>query len=81
MHYTEFGIALLDDSNAVRVRAMEWKHMRDAKQINMEILQEWVKGSGKQPVTWDTLIDALYDIDIELTELALEIAAVKGSAE
>ena len=78
MHYMEFGIELLDDSNGARVRAMQRECMRDAKLINMEILQEWVEGSGKQPVTWDTLIDVLRDID--LTILASEIAAVKGSS-
>ena len=70
-----FGTLLLADSNGARIRAMERKHMKDAEQINMEVLQEWVEGSGKQPVTWDTLVDVL--CDTELTNLAIEIAAVK----
>ena len=50
--------------------------MRDAEQINLEVFQEWVEGRGKQPVTWDTLIDVLRDT--QLTELAIEIASVKA---
>ena len=70
-----FGTLLLEDSNGARIRAMERKHMKDAEQINMEVLQEWVEGSGKQPMTWNTLVDVL--CDTELTSLAIEIAAVK----
>ena len=75
-----FGILLLDveDPNGMRIRNMERKHMKNPEQINMEVLQEWLKGAGKQPVTWDTLIDVLRDT--KLTRLASEIAAVKGSS-
>ena len=71
-----FGILLLDveDPNGMRIRNMERKHKNDAEEINMEVLQEWLKGAGKQPVTWDTLIDVLRDT--KLTRLASEIAAV-----
>ena len=41
----------------------------------MEILEEWIAGRGKRPVTWSTLIEVLHDI--ELSTLAREIAAVK----
>ena len=50
--------------------------MRDAEQINLEVLQEWVEGRGKQPVTWDTLVSVLRDT--QLTELAIEIASAKA---
>ena len=73
-----FGTLLLEDLNGMRIRNMEMKHMKNPEQINMEVLQEWVEGGGKQPVTWDTLIDVLRDT--ELTRLASEIAAVKSSS-
>ena len=52
----------------------------DAEQINTEILQEWLIGRGKQPVTWATLVEVLRDI--EQSTLAGDIEAVKcpGSA-
>ena len=55
---------------------MERKNMKNSEEINVEILQEWVEGRGKQPVTWDTLVDVL--CDTQLTELATEIASVKA---
>ena len=47
----------------------------DAEQINMEIIQEWLAGRGKQPVTWATLVEVLRDI--ELSTLAVEIETIK----
>ena len=55
---------------------MERKNMKNSEEINVEVLQEWVEGRGKQPVTWDTLVDVL--CDAQLTELATEIASVKA---
>ena len=54
---------------------MEHKHRGDVEQINMEILQEWVSGRGRQPVSWATLTEVLRDV--ELCELASDIEAVK----
>ena len=54
---------------------MARKHHYDAEQINIEILQEWLTGRGKQPVTWATLVEVLRDI--ELFALACEIEAVR----
>ena len=49
--------------------------MNDAEQINVEVLQQWINGRGKHPVTWKTLTQVLHDI--ELGTLAREIEAVK----
>ena len=73
--YVQFGIFLLDDLNGSRVKSMAHHHLNKAKQINTEILQEWLTGRGKKPVTWTTLVEILRDI--ELTALAGEIEAVK----
>ena len=73
--YVQFGTFLLDDRNGSRIKIMARKHHYDAEEINTEILQEWLTGKGKQPVTWTTLIEVLHDI--ELSALAGEIEAVK----
>ena len=73
--YSQFGILLLEDSNGARVRTIEHKCQRDAEQINMEILQEWIHGRGRQPVSWEILTEVLRDV--ELGELASDIEAVK----
>ena len=73
--YVQFGTFLLDDRNGSRVKIMAHRHHYDAKQINMEIIQEWLAGRGKQPVTWATLVEVLRDI--ELSTLAVEIETIK----
>ena len=73
--YVQFGAFLLDDRNGSRVRNMEHQHHYDAERINTAILQEWLAGSGKKPVTWATLVEVLHDI--ELFTLADNIEAVK----
>ena len=50
--------------------------MNDANEINIEIIEEWVAGKGKHPVTWKTVTKVLRDI--ELSTLAEEIEAIKN---
>ena len=51
--------------------------MNDAEKVNVTILEEWIAGRGKRPVTWETLIETMRDA--ELNVLAGEIAAVKAA--
>ena len=60
--YVRFGTLILEDANGAKVSNMEHKYQRDPERINTEILQEWLNGKGKQPVTWATLIEILHDI-------------------
>ena len=71
----QFGTFLLGGRNGSKIKNIARKNHYDAEQINIEILQEWLTGRGKQPVTWATLVEVL--CDIELTTLADEIKAVK----
>ena len=73
--YPQFGILLLEDTNGTKIRNIEYKHRGDAEQINLEILKEWINGRDRQPVSWATLTDVLQDV--ELSELATDIKAVK----
>ena len=74
--YSDFGLLQLEDHNGTRIRALALKHMNDAHEINIEIIEEWVAGKGKHPVTWKTLTHVL--CDIELSTLAEEIEAIKS---
>ena len=73
--YLDFGLFLLEDHNRQRTKSIAHKHVNDAEEINKEILEQWTTGRGKHPVTWKTLTEVLYDI--ELSTLAGEIKAVK----
>ena len=58
------------------IRTLEHKHMKNANEINREIIEKWVAGRGKSPLTWMTLTQVLHDI--ELSTLAEEIEAIKS---
>ena len=71
----KFGILLLEDNSGAIIRNIMHECRDNPEQINTKVLEEWVAGRGKQPVSWDTLIGVLQDI--ELDALARDIAAVK----
>ena len=73
--YYQFGVLLLEDDMGARICSIAYRYRDDAEQINMEVLQQWINGRGKQPVTWKTLTQVLHDI--ELNTLAGEIEVVK----
>ena len=74
--YQDFGLFLLEDENQQRVKAIAQEYMNKAEEINQEILEQWIAGRAKHPVTWKTLTQVLHDI--ELSMLAEEIEAIKG---
>ena len=73
--YKTFGTLLLEDRTGERVNAISLRHMNNAEKVNVTILEEWIAGRGKHPITWKTLIEILQDL--ELNVLAGEIEAVK----
>ncbi len=73
--YRTFGIFLLDDDIGSVVEALVLQHRDDSMAINMAILRKWMEGVGRQPVTWQTLVEALRDS--ELNTLADDIYEVK----
>ena len=73
--YKCFGTLLLEDETGQKVKSMESKHHFDPSKINTLILEEWLAGKGKQPVTWATLVEVLTDTD--LSTLANNIKTCK----
>ena len=67
-NYSALGPLLLNDNSGEVIKAIVSEHQRNVDAINQEILTRWLKGSGKQPVAWSTLIEVLKDV--ELLELA-----------
>ena len=70
----QFGIFLLNDGRGAKVDAIARKNGNDSEQINIEILQLWLAGEGRD-VSWRTLIEVLNTIG--LRQLATDIAGVK----
>ena len=62
------GPLLLNDDTGTITDDIEREFMKKAFDINFEILKRWIRGMGKIPVTWETLLAKLKSI--RLTELA-----------
>lgn len=73
-NYKKFGTFLLKDDNGTIVSGIERAKMYNADEINGTILEKWIGGKGQQPITWDTLVKCLRDIDLAV--LADEIKEV-----
>ena len=73
--YHSFGDLLLEDETGSRVDGIEHKLGRNVEDINRKVFQEWIRGKGKKPVSWDTLVGVLQDI--ELKTLAVSIQRLK----
>ena len=73
--FKHFGIFLLNDRTGARITSIITKYRDDAEQINLEVLGEWLKGNGKKPVTWRTLVGVLCDCDLPI--LSEQIRSVK----
>ena len=73
--YYKFGILLLEDDKGDRIDVMEKESRGRAKDINRQVFRLWLKGHGRKPVSWGTLVSVLHDIG--QTNLASEITEVK----
>lgn len=69
--YPSLGTFLLGDRDGGKVRAIEVAQHHDPTVITPEILRRWLTGEGANPVSWNTLIEALRDA--RLNTLAQDI--------
>jgi len=65
-------LLLNDDTGAITDAIIE-ECRGNAPNINYKVLQKWIQGRGRQPVTWDTLVGVLRSIN--LSELANTIGS------
>ena len=57
--YELFGTYLLEDNDGDKMDALIEQCHEDATKINRQVLKKWLKGEGKQPVSWATLASEL----------------------
>eukprot|EP00731_Ephydatia_muelleri_P012929 Em0007g239a len=69
--YTNLAMYLLDDDNCEIVDSLKEKCHGDPEEIVTAVYKKWISGTGRKPVTWQTLLDVLREI--ELNSLAEEI--------
>ena len=70
--YWKFGVLLLEDDTGNIVDTITRDYWQDGiEMIALKILQKWINGMGQKPVSWDTLVQILHDV--QLSEVAQEI--------
>jgi hypothetical protein len=61
--YITFGTLLLEDNDGSIMEAIEKERGRNAADINAQIFRRWLRGTGRQPLTWNTLASVLQDME------------------
>ena len=74
INYRTFGTFLLEDDNGAVVSVIERTMNFDPERINGDILMRWIRGQGKKPITWGTLITCLRDLELETLASDIEEA-------
>ena len=59
------SVLLLEDKTQARVKAIANQYNARAENINNDLLQKWLQGSGTKPVTWDTLAKVLRKVPLD----------------
>ena len=72
--YKQLGMRLLEDSSGLRIKGIEKDKRGNPVDITDEILQQWLQGSGRLPVTWETLITCLQDAKLNVAAGYIEDA-------
>jgi GTPase SAR1 family protein len=54
-----FGVLLLNDHRGNVVQTI------DERELNFEILRRWIRGGGRTPVTWGTLVEVLKEAGLK----------------
>ena len=70
-HYANLSMFLLNGDNCDIVDSLKEKYRGDPEEIVTAVYKKWINGAGRQPVTWQTLVDVLRDI--KLNSLAEEM--------
>ena len=64
--YGRFGTLLLKDENGGTVKNIEMEKRGHPVDITVEILRQWLQGKGREPVTWQTLVECLQDANLNV---------------
>ena len=60
-----FGVLLMNDERGTTLESV------DDEDPYFEIMQRWIRGGGRTPVTWETLVEVLKEAGLK--QLASEI--------
>lgn len=70
--YESFGTLLLKDEGGSKVKNIEKEKRGHPVDITVEILRQWLQGKGREPVTWQTLVECLQDAQLNVLANIIE---------
>jgi len=79
--YELFGTLLLEDKTGSKVKTIDKGKRGDAVDIAAEILRLWLQGKGKQPVTWQTLIECLQGMKLNVLASKIKSGLTESEGE
>ena len=65
-HYREVGTFLLEEETNATVNSLSHSCNRDCEEINSRLLNRWLEGKGKKPITWETLVEVLRKAELQV---------------
>ena len=74
--YKQFGVILLEDGEGALVDGIAHKNLNNPEEINIDILTQWLRGKGRKPVTWRTMISTLEEIGLKTLAEDIGLALV-----
>ena len=72
------GIHLDFDGSGTELEIIDKRHHSDPKLCCQAMFQHWLKGNGKEPHTWRTLIELIDDCDHEVLAKEIETALLSS---
>ena len=69
----------MNDNDGLSVKSIETTQRGDPLRITVAILQQWLQGKGRLPVTWHTLMECLRDAKLNVVAGYIEDAFSKES--
>ena len=69
--YDDFGTKLLNDTDGNKMAVIKNDTLGNAAKIKRKIIEEWIRGGGRRPVSWKTLATVIEIM--EYVDLAKDI--------
>ena len=77
--WKKFALYLTMDGNMVEI--WETNHVCQVEDAAMKLFGHWLKGNGRQPISWKTLIQALHENDLSIIAIKVEEILTGHSGE
>jgi hypothetical protein len=77
--YHKFGTFLLEDKRGGKMEAIEREKRENAEDINNAVLTRWIRGEGRKPTSWATLVTVLEQCQLHaLADMIRSVMATPG---